>query len=605
VKRRATISRRWLTTSLLIGLAVVAGPTAARAQAACSSRATPINAVQGSGATAAITGVLTVRGVVVGDYEGGNPELRGFYLQGLEDDGDPATSEAIFVFSGGGGDLVDLGDLVTVTGRVGEFEGQTQLSAGRVTVCGSATVEPVDVYLPAPHIDYLERYEGMLVRFPQTLYVTESFQLGRFGQVVLSVDGRLPQPTAVAAPGAASAAVEGANALASIILDDADNSQNPAVIRFGGVGEPLSASNSLRGGDSVSGLVGVLTYTWAGNAASGNQWRLRPIGALGGVAPVFDRDNPRPPVPEVGGALRVASLNVLNYFTTLGSRGADSSFELLRQRAKLVATLRALDADIVGLIELENHPAAIEDLVGALNDALGSDAYAAVDTGVLGIDEITVGIIYRRTNVAPVGDHAVLDDSFDPAFRDHHNRPVLAQTFVDAAGHTFTVAVAHLKSKGSDCLDVGDRDLGDGQGNCNATRTQAAAVLARWLADDPTGSGDPDFLVLGDFNAYRYEDPIVALEAAGFSSLLHELHGDEAYTFVFDGRWGALDHAFASPALREQVTGAAAWHVNADEPSVLDYNVEFKSPEQVELLYAPDPYRASDHDPLLVGIDLR
>src|SRR5690606_37272602 len=121
---------------------------------------------------------------------------------------------------------------------------------------------------------------------------------------------------------------------------------------FGGGGEPLHASNTLRGGDSVTGLVGVLTYTWAGNAASGNQWRVRPLGALGGATPVFTRRNPRPAVPEVGGTLRVASLNVLNYFTTLGSRGADTPLELRRQREKLVATLLALDADVAGLIEL-------------------------------------------------------------------------------------------------------------------------------------------------------------------------------------------------------------------------------------------------------------
>ncbi len=590
---------------LLLGLVLCAVSTPVLAQSACSSRATPIYDVQGSGQTAAMTGVHTVRGVVVGDYEGGSPALRGFYLQEARGDGDPETSDAIFVFNGGGRDLVEPGDVVTVRGRVGEFEGQTQLSASDVTVCGRGTIAPVDVYLPVPNAEYLERYEGMLVRFPQTLYVTESFQLGRFGQVVLSVDGRLPQPTAVALPGPESAAVEVANALATIILDDASNGQNPAVIHFGGGGEQLSASNTLRGGDTVTGAVGVLTYTWAGDAASGNAWRLRPLGALGGGVPAFASVNPRPAVPDVGGDLRVASLNVLNYFTTLRSRGADSSLELQRQRAKLVATLVGLDADIVGLIELENDPAAIEDLTDALNEALGGDAYAAVQTGVLGIDEITVGLIYRRTSVAPVGEYAVLDNAFDRAFREHHNRPVLAQTFVDASGRTVTVGVAHLKSKGSDCLDVGDRDPGDGQGNCNGTRTQAASLLARWLATDPTGSGDPDVLVLGDFNAYRYEDPVLALEAAGYTSLLHELHGDEAYTFVFDGRWGALDHAFASPSLRGQVTGAAAWHVNADEPSVLDYNVEFKSRDQVDRLYAPDPYRGSDHDPVLVGIRLR
>ena len=82
-----------------------------------------------------------------------------------------------------------------------------------------------------------------------------------------------------------------------------------------------------------------------------------------------------------------------------------------------------------------------------------------------------------------------------------------------------TVAVNHFKSKGSDCDELGDPDTGDGQGNCNGTRTQAAAALADFLASDPTGSGDPDVLIIGDLNAYDEEDPIDTLKAAGYTDL--------------------------------------------------------------------------------------
>ena len=84
-----------------------------------------------------------------------------------------------------------------------------------------------------------------------------------------------------------------------------------------------------------------------------------------------------------------------------------------------------------------------------------------------------------------------------------------------ATGARFTVIDNHLKSKGSECDDVGDPDAGDGQGNCNRTRDLAAAALLDWIASDPTGSGDTDFLVLGDFNAYAQEDPIRTLVAFG------------------------------------------------------------------------------------------
>ena len=73
---------------------------------------------------------------------------------------------------------------------------------------------------------------------------------------------------------------------------------------------------------------------------------------------------------------------------------------------------------------------------------------------------------------------------------------------------------------------------------------------------------------------------------------------------MFEGQSGYLDHALASRSLAAKATGATDWHINADEPIVLDYNVEFKTPAQVDYLYAPFPYRSSDHDPVIVGLAL-
>ncbi|WP_296761593.1 Ig-like domain-containing protein, partial [Roseiflexus sp.] len=236
----------------------------------CNNPDTPINQVQGNGAATPISGtVVTIQGVVVGDYEGATPNLRGFYLQEIAQvDADPLTSEGIFVFNGNT-NSVSLGQVVQVTGTATEFQDQTQI--GTVTAiefCGTtASVTPVDVSMPFPDLTYLERYEGMLVRFPQTLSVTEHFQLGRFGQVVLSSGARLRQPTDVVDPGPAALALQAANDRNRIILDDELNNQNPDPIRFGRGGNPLSAGNTLRGGDTVTGLVGVMTYTWAGNPA--------------------------------------------------------------------------------------------------------------------------------------------------------------------------------------------------------------------------------------------------------------------------------------------------------------------------------------------------
>ena len=188
----------------------------------------------------------------------------------------------------------------------------------------------------------------------------------------------------------------------------------------------------------------------------------------------------------------------------------------------------------------------------------------------------------------------------DPRFIDTKNRPSLAQTFQrTATGGAATVVVNHLKSKGSDCNAVGDPDTGDGSGNCNITRTNAAKALVDWLATDPTGSGDPDYLLIGDFNSYTFEDPIEWFTTHGFTNLIRAFGGLDAYSYVFDGESGYLDHGLASPSLAAQVTGATDWHINPDEPTVLDYNVEFKTANQVNTFYDPGPYRASDHDPVV------
>ncbi|MBA3801178.1 MAG: ExeM/NucH family extracellular endonuclease, partial [Geodermatophilaceae bacterium] len=402
---------------------------------AVSPAVTPIHSVQGSTDVTPCAGsVVTVEGVVVGDYEGPSPTLRGFYVQeqDADADADPVTSEGIFVFNGDA-NSVALGNVVTVTGTAGEFQGQTQIS-GTTTITVTATdqsVTPASVTLPVATADYLERTEGMLVEMPQTLTVTETFQLGRFGEITVSSDGRLPQPTNVAEPGAPAQAVQAANNLNRLKFDDALQSQNPDPIVFGRDGDPLTAENTLRGGDTVTGAVGVMTYTWAGNSASGNAYRLRPVGDLsdsglvpGGVVPEFVAANPRPTrAPEVGGSMQVAAFNVLNYFLTLDAgtnqcgptgftddcRGAESAEEFDRQRTKLLAALLKLDADVLGLIEMENTSGVepMADIVAGLNAVAGAGTYDYIETGTVGTDVIKVGLIYQPASVTPLGAAAV------------------------------------------------------------------------------------------------------------------------------------------------------------------------------------------------------
>ena len=637
-----------LTRTFVLVAALAAAQHQVQAQsvpAACAEPATPIAAVQGSGQASPLAGsTVTVQGVVVGDYEGGvgSGTLRGFYLLSLTPDADPATSEGLFVFNGSGANLATVGQVIRVTGLVTEFQGQTQISVGNtdVVACGNGSVSAVEVLLPFPDAAFPERYEGMLVSLPQTLYVTEHFQLGRFGQVVLSVDGRQVQPTNVVAPGAAALDLEASNQRARIILDDALQTQNPDPIVYGRGGSPLAADNTLRGGDSTSGIVGVMTYTWAGNSASGNAWRVRPLGALGGAVPNFQPSNARPATGPLGNAaLRVAGFNVLNFFNNvsgctggvggaaLDCRGAGSDIsgaanqaaqfaqEYPRQLAKTVAALAKLDAAVVGLVEIENDgygpTSAQQALADALNAATAPGRYALIDvdarTGQLnamGTDAIKVAFIYQPKRLRPVGQTAALNSVafVNGGDAEPRNRPALAQAWEQPDGARFIAVVNHLKSKGSACSAP---DALDGQGNCNAVRVNAANELRAWLATDPTGTAEPDVLILGDLNAYAKEDPINVFTANGWRDLIASYGGALAYGYVFNGQWGYLDHALATPSLAlGQVAGAEHWHINADEPSVLDYNVNFKTANLVNSLYAADEFRNSDHDPAVVALAL-
>lgn len=585
---------------------------------------TLISDIQGRAASSPLIGqVVTITAVVSGDFQENDgataSNLGGFYLQDEVPDGDAATSDGIFVFDGTNPSTdVNVGDRVTVTGTVNEYFGETQISDPSVTIVGSGSIPATDVALPVDGtstnsdgdlIPDLERYEGMLVRFPQTLSITNLRNLEQFGSVGLSADGRLFQFTNSNTPDAARyQAYKSLTARRGIELDDGLRSANPVNVRYLFAGN--TADYSIRAGDTISGVTGNLRYSRGSGGNGDETWRIMPT-----ADPRVLSMNPRPGPPVVGGTVKVASFNVLNFFSTVDTgqnacgpqgndncRGADSNAELDRQLAKIVSALAIMNADIVGLIELENNSdASLRMIVDALNARIGSADYAFLDTGTIHEDGIKTGFVYKTSTIGLVGSFAILDRSVDPRFNDDRNRPALAQSFERLAnGAVVTLVVNHLKSKGSPCDADGDANLGDGQGNCNRARTDAAAAIADWIATDPTSSNDSDYLIIGDLNAYTQEDPLIALQDAGLVNLLGSQ--SNAYSFVFDAQAGALDHAIASASLVPQVVETIEWHINADEPSLLDYNLEHgRNPA---LFDADSPYRASDHDPIIVGIDL-
>lgn len=565
----------------------------------CALDVSAISAVQGSGAASPVAGTtVRVEGTVVGDFQTGG--FGGYYLQDAGD-GIAATSDGIFVFAPNG-DAVETGDVVHVVGVVKEFSGLTEIEAIDTAVCAedAALPAPLEFSLPATDAQR-EAVEGMYVTLPQSLAILEFFEFGRFGTIDVGLD-RQATPTAQFAPiDPAAAALAAQNLLERITIDDGRSSQNPDPAIHPN-GEIFTLQNTFRGGDLVTDVTGVLDQRFGAYAIQPTQ------GAE------FEVTNPRPDVPAVGGDLVVSSFNVLNYYTTIDptpansndddlTRGADTVEEFQRQEAKIVAALAEIDADVLGLIEIENveDDAAVKAITAALNAKVGEGTYAYIPTGKIGTDSIKTALLYKPAAVTPVGAFALMNQEKDARWLDDRNRPGLTQTFQDADGAKFTVVVNHLKSKGSACTGDPEHPL---QGNCNVTRTQAAAALADWLATDPTGQGTVGReLIIGDLNAYDKEDPIATLTAKGYTDLLLKYQGEDAYSYVFDGQLGYLDHALAGPGLLADVRGAAPWNINADEPSLIDYDMSFKLPAQ-DAQFAPDPFRSSDHDPVLVGLDL-
>lgn len=600
--------------------AQTASCTSAITVKASSTSPTPIYTIQGSGATSPLNGSsVTTNGVVT------KINNNGFYLQDAVGDGNAATSDGVFVFTSTA-PRVNVGDAVELTGLVSEFNTGAATNATTLAnlltelktisnqiLLGRSTVLPTVITLPLADGDDMEHYEGMLVTINNPLTASQNYFQGRYGQVTLSANGRLFKPTNQYRPGTTQAnALVTQNQRSSILLDDGSSLQDPNPIPY------IGLDNTLRAGDTISSLTGVVDYGLATSTTTGiASYKVHPTQAVN-----FTRVNARTAAPAtVGGNIKVASANVLNFFTTFSDgktvdgqtgqgcslggavaasncRGADNLAEFNRQRSKIIAELVALNADVVGLMELQNNGnTAAQNLVDGLNASFGAGTYAVIGLptgGGTGTDAIRVGMIYKPAKVTPVGNAFSDADAI-------HNRPPLAQGFMLPNGEKFSVIVNHFKSKGScpSSASDPDADQGDGQGCWNSRRVAQATRLLAFIETVKTTVGDSDVLVIGDLNAYAQEDPINTLTQGGLVNQISRFVA-QPYSYVFDGEAGYLDHALATPTLSAQIVGTTEWHNNADEPSSIDYNTEFKSQD----FYTPSAYRASDHDPVIVGLNL-
>lgn len=583
-------------------------------QASCTvnvsvSGAATIPQIQGPNAQSSFNNLaVTTEGVVT------HKVSNGFFLQDPAGDGDPATSDALFVFSPL---AVNVGDRLRVSGTITEYRptGAPRTYTEMKDVSAS-TVISTGNSVAAANISFdgsldLARYEGMLVNITNPLTINQTNFLGDRGELTLS-NGRRETATNRFRPNTPEAiALAAANAKNQLVLDDSLFS-TPTVIPYINGG-----SRVVRAGDTVTGLTGVIDYGSIGGGGAGFKLQYS-------VEPSFSATNPRTAAPQlVAGNVKVASANVLNYFTTftngsnvfgqtgqgctLGSsntkgncRGADNQAEFDRQSAKIVSELKAIDADVFGLMEIQNNgDVAVDYLVRQLNASIGFPTYAYVPAPpATGTDAIRVTMIYKPAKLSLVGSALSDGDGVN-------SRPPMAQTFKASNGAKFSLVVNHLKAKAG-CGTGGNGDLGDGQGCHNLRRTEQAARLRDYfLPLVASTAGDPDLLVIGDMNAHGFEDPIHLLTQAGLVNQLERFVRPNGipYSYVFDGESGYLDHALASASLDPQVVDATEWHVNADEPAMIDYNLDGKSPAAIALI-ENHTYRAADHDPVVVSLNL-
>jgi len=568
---------------------------------------TPIGVIQTNGALAT-PGTYTVEGIVTGVYPGLSP--AGFYVQNdaATADGDPATSDALFVVETA--PTVAVGSRVRISGAVLETPASPSFNQAVLTNPATtvlATGQALPAFALVNNATYsgatAEPMEGMRVQFSAPVTVADVAAVKSRGELTLSTRGLVYQPTQFVDPnddpatGTSSAgasnvpavlAYQAANGAKTLVLDDGRAAPNPTPIPY-----LDAATQTVRVGSTVAQLRGILGY---GNG----KWRVQPL--AGADAPVVA--TVRPPLPTFGPVnVNIASMNVLNFFNGDGmgggfptSRGALTLADFQRQRAKILTALVQMNADVLGLMEIENDgtrpTSAIQDLVNGLNQALGAGTYAFVNDGGTvsqpnDTDLIHCAILYKPAAVTPYGPAllATVTGVFE--------RPPLAQLFTTnrtAARDTFALVVNHFKSKASG--SGANADQGDGQGASNLRRKGQSTALVQFINAVVKPAGTRYVVSVGDYNANYEEDPLDLLRAAGL--VLGSPAGSASY--LFNGLSGSLDHAVLTPNL----VGHAAvekWHINAAEPGFLEYDVAGAATDTTS------PFRSSDHDPVLIGLN--
>lgn len=497
---------------------------------------------------------------------------EGFFVQDFSDPNSTNHSTAIFVKTKAT-ESVHVGDELRLSGKVVNEDRRVVLAADSLELIDSnKTIMTTNVRFPDDFSSW-DDYEGMTLCFNQTLYVVSNYSWQRYGEVTLA-SHMLKAPTEGAIPGSVAYQNLVAQNNADQIVLDGTTATYPSPIPF------ADANGTRRTGSRVDNLTGVLTYTSHGYVVYPSP------------TPVF-YGNERPVAVNLQGNynLKIVSFNLEYYLAdNFGTGyGPANATESLRQHKKIMHALEAIDADIFGLVEIQTGQNALRRLTDSLNAYAGYTKYAFINDGTSTNGSYTkAGYIYRVDKVAPINnlrynDTAVKNRKKAQGFRLLENNAA------------FIFCLNHFKSKSGNGSGS-DSDQGDGQGSYNGTRVQESNSVLSNIPAYQTYYGDNDVLIMGDLNSYSQEDPIRAFTNAGYTNLVQYFNADTAYSYSYHSSFGLLDHAIGNSSLLSQVVDVKPFHINADEPSMFEY--------QNSTTFVDDMYRCSDHDPVVVALNL-
>ena len=590
-------------------------PTGPTVTPSASTTAIPIGSVQGFELESPMVGqTVTIRGTVTVIL--GN----GFFVQDAGD-GDPTTSDGVFVFTSSFPGTVSVGSDVTVRGRVSEFRSSTrpcdlrltELTSPVVTVNGTGTLPvplvinnvPEDTVIYPNAVDYYERLEGMLVRVNNTVVIGPTNPA--FGEFWVLAGGDQTPGSGYLTEGhifVLPTPVPGVDYNPERILVDDEG-------RIGGgnngriVG--TDGQSRLNAKDRVASITGALDYQFS-------NYRIQPLydpEAMATRLPV-----PPPPISNLptpaADEFRVNTFNMENYFDRIDD--PNKSDDIPTQAEILTKTLKLTQAisvelglpDILILEEIESAAVVNGDANG---NVPGTNVRSIVrrfaDVGIpyntvsreaSDGRSIEVGFLYRTDRAALSRYYLSTDFYPDPPSWDGGREPLVGHFTI--GNHDLMIIGNHWKSKNGDEPLFGDAICQPPVRTTEDLRKRQAQYVRTFINNMETFTPTLKVLVGGDLNDFYFpepgegRDPVTILKGSTISdtsvlvNLIEQIPAAGRYSYVFDGNSQVLDHILVNPNL-DAFRRAQA---------IANYNSSFHGGYEDDTSV---PYRTTDHDQIM------